>query len=108
MNESSCYRQKVCAPRTTQHLAPSLALPLSLARFCHQLDFSTSGALCVALNKAAAASAYKCFKERRVTKAYLALVRTASWLGGPQPARMPNGPPPIMGEAGSTSCAPAL
>ncbi|KAK1344653.1 hypothetical protein QTO34_013351, partial [Cnephaeus nilssonii] len=43
--------------------------------FCHQLDFSTSGALCVALNKAAAGSAYKCFKERRVTKAYLALVR---------------------------------
>lgn len=44
-------------------------------RFCHQLDFSISGALCVALNKAAAGSAYKCFKERRVTKAYLALVR---------------------------------
>ncbi|KAM6155399.1 RNA pseudouridylate synthase domain-containing protein 1 isoform 2-T2 [Rhynchocyon petersi] len=44
-------------------------------RFCHQLDFSTSGALCVALNKAAAGSAYRCFKERRVTKAYLALVR---------------------------------
>ncbi|XP_066833867.1 RNA pseudouridylate synthase domain-containing protein 1 isoform X2 [Anser cygnoides] len=44
-------------------------------RFCHQLDFSTSGALCVALNKAAAGSAYKCFKDRLVTKAYLALVR---------------------------------
>ncbi|XP_064218927.1 RNA pseudouridylate synthase domain-containing protein 1 isoform X3 [Aotus nancymaae] len=44
-------------------------------RFCHQLDFSTSGALCVALNKAAAGSAYRCFKERRVTKAYLALLR---------------------------------
>lgn len=57
--------------------APSLATPdpLPHARFCHQLDFSTSGALCVALNKAAAGSAYKCFKERRVTKAYLALVR---------------------------------
>lgn len=45
-----------------------------LPRFCHQLDFSTSGALCVALNKAAAGSAYKCFKDRLVTKAYLALV----------------------------------
>lgn len=44
-------------------------------RFCHQLDFSTSGALCVALNKAAAGRAYRCFKDRRVTKAYLALVR---------------------------------
>ncbi|XP_002186856.5 RNA pseudouridylate synthase domain-containing protein 1 [Taeniopygia guttata] len=49
--------------------------PRVLPRFCHQLDFSTSGALCVALNKAAAGSAYKCFKERLVTKAYLALVR---------------------------------
>lgn len=49
----------------TSHLLP---------RFCHQLDFSTSGALCVALNKAAAGSAYKCFKDRLVTKAYLALV----------------------------------
>ncbi|XP_068002608.1 RNA pseudouridylate synthase domain-containing protein 1-like isoform X2 [Melanerpes formicivorus] len=43
--------------------------------FCHQLDFSTSGALCVALNKAAAGSAYRCFRDRLVTKAYLALVR---------------------------------
>lgn len=49
-------------------------------RFCHQLDFSTSGALCVALNKAAAGSAYKCFKERMVTKAYLALVSIPSSL----------------------------
>lgn len=43
-------------------------------RFCHQLDFSTSGALCVALNKAAAGQAYRCFKDRTVTKAYLAIV----------------------------------
>ncbi|KAA8584885.1 hypothetical protein FQN60_003579 [Etheostoma spectabile] len=43
--------------------------------FCHQLDFSTSGALCVALNKAAAGRAYRCFKDRTVTKAYLAMVR---------------------------------
>ncbi|KAM9179041.1 RNA pseudouridylate synthase domain-containing protein 1 isoform 1-T1 [Mergus octosetaceus] len=37
--------------------------------------YGFSGALCVALNKAAAGSAYKCFKDRLVTKAYLALVR---------------------------------
>ncbi|XP_057605149.1 RNA pseudouridylate synthase domain-containing protein 1 isoform X2 [Hippopotamus amphibius kiboko] len=55
--------------------SPATADPLPHARFCHQLDFSTSGALCVALNKAAAGSAYKCFKDRQVTKAYLALVR---------------------------------
>ncbi|TNN25333.1 RNA pseudouridylate synthase domain-containing protein 1 [Liparis tanakae] len=47
-------------------------------RFCHQLDFSTSGALCVALNKAAAGRAYRCFKDRTVTKAYLALVGNAT------------------------------
>lgn len=91
MSESSCYQQKVC---TLHHPAPSLALPLSLTRFCHQLDFSTSGALCVALNKAAAASAYKCFKERRVTKAYLALVRTASWSRGPPACQDAHWTPP--------------
>ncbi|XP_055769370.1 RNA pseudouridylate synthase domain-containing protein 1-like [Salvelinus fontinalis] len=47
-------------------------------RFCHQLDYSTSGVLCVALNKAAAGRVYHCFKDRRATKVYLALVR--SWV----------------------------
>lgn len=45
----------------------------------------------MALNKAAAGRAYKCFKERRVTKAYLALVRPdwPPWDGSsdPQPLR---------------------
>lgn len=60
---------------------PGAAPPLpSAPRFCHQLDFSTSGALCVALNKAAAGSAYKCFKDRLVTKAYLALVSASCCL----------------------------
>lgn len=59
-----------CCPSARGCSSPSRLLP----RFCHQLDFSTSGALCVALNKAAAGSAYKCFKDRLVTKAYLALV----------------------------------
>ncbi|XP_045072196.1 RNA pseudouridylate synthase domain-containing protein 1 [Coregonus clupeaformis] len=56
---------------------PELADPRTYYgfRFCHQLDFSTSGVLCVALNKAAAGRAYHCFKDRRATKAYLALVR---------------------------------
>jgi 23S rRNA-/tRNA-specific pseudouridylate synthase len=63
------------------HRGPATTAPLPFPRFCHQLDFSTSGALCVALNKAAAGSAYRCFKERRVTKAYLALVRPGLSLG---------------------------
>ncbi|XP_076852862.1 RNA pseudouridylate synthase domain-containing protein 1 [Brachyhypopomus gauderio] len=60
-----------------KHHFPELADPGTYYgfRFCHQLDFSTSGALCVALNKAAAGRAYRCFRDRLVSKAYLALVR---------------------------------
>ncbi|MGH0142023.1 UNVERIFIED_CONTAM: hypothetical protein FKN15_030022 [Acipenser sinensis] len=47
----------------------------SSPRCCHQLDFSTSVVLCVALNNSAAGKAYRCFEEQLVTKAYLALVR---------------------------------
>uniref|UniRef100_A0A4W5Q8S3 RNA pseudouridine synthase domain containing 1 n=1 Tax=Hucho hucho TaxID=62062 RepID=A0A4W5Q8S3_9TELE len=43
-------------------------------RFYHQLDYSTSGVLCVALNKAAVGWAYHFFKDRRATNAYLVLV----------------------------------
>ncbi|XP_034877748.1 RNA pseudouridylate synthase domain-containing protein 1 isoform X3 [Mirounga angustirostris] len=69
------WRETPTLQKQLRHHFPELADPDTYYgfRFCHQLDFSTSGALCVALNKAAAGSAYKCFKERRVTKAYLAL-----------------------------------
>lgn len=75
--DSRAWRDTLTVQKQLRHRFPELADPDTFYgfRFCHQLDFSTSGALCVALNKAAAASAYKCFKERRVTKAYLALVR---------------------------------
>lgn len=43
-------------------------------RFPHQLDFATSGILCVAFDKKAAASISKCFAERTAKKDYLALV----------------------------------
>ncbi|XP_061905829.1 RNA pseudouridylate synthase domain-containing protein 1 isoform X2 [Entelurus aequoreus] len=60
-----------------RHRFPHLADPSTFYgfRFCHQLDFSTSGVLCVALNKAAAGQAYRRFKDRTVTKAYVALIR---------------------------------
>ncbi|KAK6312641.1 hypothetical protein J4Q44_G00183050, partial [Coregonus suidteri] len=48
---------------------PRLCQVLSSARFLHQW-----GSVC-GLNKAAAGRAYHCFKDRRATKAYLALVR---------------------------------
>ncbi|EDL22439.1 RNA pseudouridylate synthase domain containing 1, isoform CRA_a [Mus musculus] len=75
--DSKTWRETLTLQKQLRHHFPELADPDTCYgfRFCHQLDFSTSGALCVALNKAAAGSAYKCFKERRVTKAYLALVR---------------------------------
>ncbi|NWI51280.1 RUSD1 protein, partial [Calyptomena viridis] len=75
--DSRMWYETLTLQSQLKHRFPELADPDTYYgfRFCHQLDFSTSGALCVALNKAAAGSAYKCFKERLVTKAYLALVR---------------------------------
>ncbi|XP_062999100.1 RNA pseudouridylate synthase domain-containing protein 1 isoform X2 [Elgaria multicarinata webbii] len=75
--DSKMWYEKLTLQSQLKYRFPELADPDTYYgfRFCHQLDFSTSGALCVALNKAAAGSAYKCFKERLVTKAYLALVR---------------------------------
>ncbi|KTF80379.1 hypothetical protein cypCar_00033883 [Cyprinus carpio] len=75
--DSKMWYEKQTVQSQLKHLFPELADPGTYYgfRFCHQLDFSTSGALCVALNKAAAGHAYRCFKDRLVTKAYLALVR---------------------------------
>ncbi|KAF3700349.1 RNA pseudouridylate synthase domain-containing protein 1 [Channa argus] len=75
--DSKMWYEKHTVQAQLRHHFPQLADPSTYYgfRFCHQLDFSTSGALCVALNKAAAARAYRCFKDRTVTKAYLALIR---------------------------------
>ncbi|XP_053550342.1 RNA pseudouridylate synthase domain-containing protein 1 [Bombina bombina] len=75
--DSKMWYEKLTVQSQLKHRFPELADPDTYYgfRFCHQLDFSTSGALCVALNKEAAGRAYKCFKERTATKAYLALVR---------------------------------
>uniref|UniRef100_A0A3Q2QA07 RNA pseudouridine synthase domain containing 1 n=1 Tax=Fundulus heteroclitus TaxID=8078 RepID=A0A3Q2QA07_FUNHE len=75
--DSKMWYEKQTVQMQLQHHFPHLADPRTYYgfRFCHQLDFSTSGALCVALNKAAAGRAYRCFKDRTVTKAYLSLLR---------------------------------
>ncbi|XP_076020613.1 RNA pseudouridylate synthase domain-containing protein 1 [Genypterus blacodes] len=75
--DSKMWYENLTVQAQLRHCFPQLADPGTYYgfRFCHQLDFSTSGALCVALNKAAAGRAYRCFKDRTVTKAYLALVR---------------------------------
>ncbi|XP_013163272.1 PREDICTED: RNA pseudouridylate synthase domain-containing protein 1-like, partial [Papilio xuthus] len=43
--------------------------------FVQRLDYSTSGVLCMALNKTAAASAGRLFEKRLTNKYYLAIVR---------------------------------
>ena len=43
-------------------------------RHVHQLDYATSGVLCVALNKKAAGNAGRLFEQRLTSKFYLALV----------------------------------
>ncbi|XP_072298733.1 RNA pseudouridylate synthase domain-containing protein 1 [Eucyclogobius newberryi] len=75
--DSKMWYEKVTVQAQLRQRFPELADPNTYYgfRFCHQLDFSTSGALCVALNKAAAGQAYHCFKERTVTKVYIALLR---------------------------------
>ncbi|XP_054616426.1 RNA pseudouridylate synthase domain-containing protein 1 isoform X2 [Dunckerocampus dactyliophorus] len=75
--DSKMWYEKNTVQAQLRHRFPQLADSSTYYgfRFCHQLDFSTSGALCVALNKAAAGQAYRCFKERTVTKAYIALIR---------------------------------
>ncbi|KAM6957844.1 RNA pseudouridylate synthase domain-containing protein 1 [Aplochiton taeniatus] len=75
--DSKMWYEKHTVQSQLGHRFPQLADPGTYYgfRFCHQLDYSTSGALCVALNKVAAGRAYRCFKDRAVTKAYLALVR---------------------------------
>lgn len=44
-------------------------------RFTHRLDYATSGALCLALNKKAARKMQAAFVKHEVTKHYIALVR---------------------------------
>ena len=43
--------------------------------FVHRIDYPTSGVLCLALNKKAAAQAAKAFSNRKTKKYYIALLR---------------------------------
>ncbi|XP_067858952.1 RNA pseudouridylate synthase domain-containing protein 1 [Heptranchias perlo] len=75
--DSKMWYEKLTVQSQLKHQFPELVDPDTYYgfRFCHQLDFSTSGALCIAFSKMAAAKAYRCFRDRLVTKVYLALVR---------------------------------
>ena len=63
-------------------------------RFPHQLDYATSGALCITLNKKTTSEVVKLFKERQVEKEYLALVRTEKVKEWPLVVRVTTPPPP--------------
>lgn len=51
-------------------------------RFVHQLDFATSGLLCLAFSKRLAAKVIFCFETRLTRKEYLAILD--GWVVGPQ------------------------
>ncbi|XP_074648792.1 RNA pseudouridylate synthase domain-containing protein 1-like isoform X2 [Tubulanus polymorphus] len=59
------------------HLRPEIvdhSLP-HYFRFCHRLDYATSGVLCLGKHRKGAAKCQKAFERRLVKKYYLALVR---------------------------------
>ena len=103
------------APVTLQtqlnHRYPALADPKTAFGFrhVHQLDYATSGVLCVGLNKKAAGAAAKLFAARLVSKLYLALVdghptweRTSCELGVGEDAKDPRGF--LMATEGAAGC----
>ncbi|CAM9695901.1 unnamed protein product [Pylaiella littoralis] len=65
----------VTVEKLIRHWSPTLeGKPL---KWVHQLDFATSGVLCVALHREAAARGCEAFRERRARKIYLAVVQGA-------------------------------
>ena len=67
-------------------------------RFPHQLDYATSGALCIALTKEATRNISFLFKQRKVFKQYIALV--GQHLCTNQIKPYPTPPPPPLPSAG--------
>ena len=61
-------------PMSMETLVRSYLPALGAMRFCHQLDYSTSGVLTVAKDKKMATRVCQCFEFRRAEKVYSALV----------------------------------
>jgi len=68
---------------------------LSTLKWVHQLDYATSGILCVARNKAAAGLASAAFESRETSKQYLAVLE-----GHVDPGKWPLRPAPAVAAAG--------
>ncbi|ODN02898.1 RNA pseudouridylate synthase domain-containing protein 1 [Orchesella cincta] len=71
------YDRTVTVEKQLERLYPDLVNPsLKMSfYFCHRLDYSTSGVLCIAKHKKACAAAVKSFEQRKSQKFYLAIVR---------------------------------
>ncbi|KAG8189734.1 hypothetical protein JTE90_012915 [Oedothorax gibbosus] len=76
INTNTPDKYPVTVADQLNHAFPHLADPTIEFgfRFCHRLDYSTSGVLTIALNKKASKSAYIAFSQRKAQKYYLALV----------------------------------
>jgi 23S rRNA-/tRNA-specific pseudouridylate synthase len=56
-------------------VAKWLSVDIKKLKWVHQLDYATSGALCIALNRQAAGAACSAFEHRLVKKEYLAILQ---------------------------------
>lgn len=59
---------------TIEHKLHEMFPDVEKFRWIHQLDFATSGVMCVALNKSFASMACQSFQQKTVAKEYLAVV----------------------------------
>ncbi|TRY90734.1 hypothetical protein DNTS_004505 [Danionella cerebrum] len=83
--DSKMWYEKQTVQSQLKHHFPELADPGTYYgfRFCHQLDFSTSGALCVALNKASAGQAYRCCENPKPSQTELRVLDYGEYDGDP-------------------------
>lgn len=74
---SNSDKDTITVQTQLRRLYPDLANPMLGHEFLfsHRLDFSTSGLLCIAVHKQAAAAVTRCFVEKLVDKYYLAILR---------------------------------
>ncbi|GFT53605.1 RNA pseudouridylate synthase domain-containing protein 1 [Nephila pilipes] len=76
INADTAEKHPVTVANQLMHKFPHLVDPsINFGfRFCHRLDYSTSGVLAIALNKIAAKESGRAFNSQKTHKYYLALV----------------------------------
>jgi 23S rRNA-/tRNA-specific pseudouridylate synthase len=91
---------------TLERLLARLLGPDATPKWVHQLDFATSGVLCVGLNRVAAGNAGRLFSGRETRKFYLAVVR--GWLRPAAPLREAGAALSLTTPSAPTWLAPSL